>query len=230
MGLLAHRPKAVAFDVNETLFSLETMRPRLCALGLPPLALEWWFAVVLRDGFALAAAGDARPFRVLAGQALVEILEASGSTVPPGTVGTVLAGLSELAPHPDVEPGLSMLAGAGVPALALTNGSAGSVTGLLARAALGDLLPRVVSVEEVGLWKPRPEPYHYAAGQAGAPPEALALVASHPWDIHGAARAGLVTGWVNRGGRSFPAGLHVPHVQGQTLDAVVERLLALPDR
>lgn len=230
MECLAHRPKAIAFDVNETLFSIETMRPRLIALGLGPLALEWWFAVVLRDGFALAATGNPRPFEDLARQALAEILEASVIKVMPDRVNAVLAGLAELAPHSDVELGLSVLHKAGVPALALTNGSIGTVTSLFAKAGFAHLVDQVISVDQVGQWKPRPEPYWFAAEQAGIPVKALALVASHPWDINGAARAGLVTGWVNRGGKSYPNGMHAPHVQGSSLNEVIQRLLALPSR
>ena len=51
------RPQAVAFDVMGTLFPLDPLREPLVGLGLPPQALEIWFARTLRDGFALAAAG-----------------------------------------------------------------------------------------------------------------------------------------------------------------------------
>lgn len=47
--------KVVAFDVTGTTLSLESMRDSLVALGLPSTALELWFAMALRDAFALAA-------------------------------------------------------------------------------------------------------------------------------------------------------------------------------
>ncbi len=43
-GLTNHRPAVVAFDVIETLFSRESLRPRLGAIGLPAHSLEAWFA------------------------------------------------------------------------------------------------------------------------------------------------------------------------------------------
>lgn len=135
----------------------------------------------------------------------------------------------ELEPHPDVEPALSLLTERGIPAFTLTNGSATTVTALLDRAKLGRLVEAIISAEGVGTWKPRPEPYRYAPEKAGIAPHVLALVASHPWDIHGAARAGVVTGWVNRDARSFPASFCRPHVQDQNLVGVVEQLLALPE-
>ena len=47
------KPEVVAFDMIETVFSLEIMRERLVSLGLPASALEAWFAAGLRDAFAL---------------------------------------------------------------------------------------------------------------------------------------------------------------------------------
>ena len=56
------RPSAVAFDVIGPLFPLDPLREPLVGLGLPPQALEIWFARTLPDGFALGAAGAYRPF------------------------------------------------------------------------------------------------------------------------------------------------------------------------
>ena len=53
---MSPRPHVVAFDVIETLFSLEPLRARFEQAQLPPDALELWFAKTLRDGFALASA------------------------------------------------------------------------------------------------------------------------------------------------------------------------------
>lgn len=228
--MTTRRPWAVAFDVNETLFGLEPLRRRLSGLGLPDVGLEWWFAVTLREGFALAAAGDERPFPEVAAAALAEVLSARGLPVPDDAADRILSGFDELEPHPDVRPALQALADAGVPALCLTVGSSEVVRRLVDRAGVGPLVSRVLSARESGYWKPRPEPYRYAAAQAGVPAEALALVAVHPWDVHGAARAGLVSAWVNRAGRAFPAIFTAPAVDGPDLVAVVQALLALPER
>lgn len=230
MTLLAHRPHAVALDVNETLFDLSALRPRFEAIGLPEHALEWWFAVLLRDGLALAASGGSAPFPTLATQALEEVFSLVGRKASPDLFAELLAGFAELPPHPDVVPGLERLADAGIPAVALTNGSTEVTAGLVRRAGISSLVAHVFSVDTVGHWKPRPEPYQYAASRLGVQPPRLAMVAVHPWDLHGAASAGLVTGWVNRGGRAYPSAFVRPNVEERSLDGVVERLLRLPDR
>ncbi|KRF04032.1 hypothetical protein ASH00_15380 [Arthrobacter sp. Soil782] len=45
------------------------------------------------------------------------------------------------------------------------------------------------------------------------------LVAVHPWDIHGAHRAGLRTAWINRTGTSYPEYFATPDLEvGSLLD------------
>jgi 2-haloacid dehalogenase len=53
-------------------------------------------------------------------------------------------------------------------------------------------------------------------------------VAAHSWDVHGAVRAGLVGGLATRLEGAVPDVVTRPHVAAPRLDAVVERLLALP--
>ena len=66
MGATDRRPVVVAFDVIETLFSLESLRPRLGSVGLHAHAPETWFAQLLRDAFALDCVGKYLPFRDIA--------------------------------------------------------------------------------------------------------------------------------------------------------------------
>jgi 2-haloacid dehalogenase len=108
----------------------------------------------------------------------------------------------------------------------LTDGGADSTACLLASAGLDSLVDRVLSVDDAGAWKPAPARYRYAADAVGRPPEELALVAVHGWDIHGARRAGLVSGWIRRlEGNLAPT--FAPVVPGTELADVVDRLRAL---
>ncbi len=221
-----HRPRAVAFDVVETLFALDPVAAALDRVGAGPGALDGFFAGLLRDAFALGATGDARPFRAVADAAL----GSAHPTLAPDQRAEALDAFASLDPHPDVAPALFRVADAGLPTVALTNGSAQVTTALLERAGLDHLVARVISVDEVGVWKPRPEPYRFAADALDVGPGDLALVAVHAWDVHGAAAAGLRTGWVSREGADFPATFTPPDVQATDLVAAIDALLALPER
>ncbi len=58
-------------------------------------------------------------------------------------------------------------------------------------------------------------------------PEELALVAAHDWDIDGASRAGLTTGYVARQQPVYSPAMNQADVADQSLTAVVQGLLAL---
>lgn len=73
------RPTAIAFDVVETLFSLEALDAPLAAIGAPPGLRELWFTRLLRDGFALAAADSYVPFAQVADGALASVLPTATS-------------------------------------------------------------------------------------------------------------------------------------------------------
>ncbi|MBA3524151.1 MAG: HAD-IA family hydrolase [Geodermatophilaceae bacterium] len=217
------RPSVVAFDVNETLVSLEPIRERLVAAGETAAALELFFARTLQHCFALAAMGTWRPFREVA-QASLRL-----STALDGdAIDHVLAAFGELPPQPDVEPAFTRLADAGVRIIALTHGPASTATAMFERTGLGRYVERVVSSESVRAFKPTAAAYLYACALCEVPPARMALVAAHAWDCHGARRAGLSTGWVSRLEGVCPDLHPAADAQGVTLLEVVDGLLALP--
>lgn len=218
------RVDCVAFDVNETLFSLDRLGRAFAEVGLDPGLVPLWFARVLRDAFALTALGSYAPFGDLAAAALRGL---DPGRVTDEAVGRVMAAFRELEPHPDVEPALRLVQQAAVPAVTLTNGGSALVEDLLRRGGLSGLVDRCLSVEIVRRFKPAPEPYLHAATAMGVDPARLALVASHPWDCAGAEAAGLCAGWVNRTGEPWPAVFSSPAVTGGDLPTVVAQLLAL---
>lgn len=222
---MPERPRAVAFDVVETLFALEPVRTRLQGLGLDAAALEHWFAGFLRDAIALSASGTYTPFRPVAASTLAVFLSRHGVEPSEERVEGVLSGFRELDAHDDVRPALELLRDAGVPAVALSNGAAESTRRLLIREGLEPLVIRVFSVDEVGRWKPFPEPYLHAAAQLGLSPGELAMVAVHAWDVHGAKQAGLVTGWADRLEGRWNTAMVTPDVTGHSLVEVVRGLL-----
>ena len=219
------RPPVVVLDVNETLSDLTPMASRFADVGAPEHLAKLWFAGVLRDGFALAAAGTSRPFAqigsgllrtMLAGQPLQRTLDEA--------VDHVMSGFAGLPVHPDVPEGLRRLHAAGLRVITLSNGSADVADTLLSRAGVRDQLEALLSVEDAGVWKPARGAYEYAARRCEVEPHELLLVAVHPWDLDGAARAGLRTAWVDRSGGGYPDYLTAPDLTVTGLDDLAARL------
>ena len=222
---MTYRPAVVAFDVIETLMSLEPLRERLTGIGQPPHLLEAWYTRTLRDGLALSATGDYAPFTDVAESALRGL---TGYTISDEQVAEVMAGFGELPAFPDALPAMTTLTEAGVRVACLTNGSASLTSSFLDRAGLASLVDRVVSVSEVYRWKPSKLVYLYAAEVLDVPPQRMALVAAHDWDCHCAKRAGLAAGWVSRKAGGYGAPFEPPDVVGEDLTEVAAKLLALP--
>jgi 2-haloacid dehalogenase len=221
---VSRRPAVVAFDVIETLMSLEPLRARLTDIGQPPGLLEAWYTRTLRDGMALSATGDYVPFSEVAEAALRGLTH---YTVSDEQVAAVMAGWDELPAFPDAAPAVTRLTEAGLRVACLTNGSASLTSAFLNRAGLGSGVDRVISAQEVYRWKPAGVVYLYAASVLDVPTDRLALVAAHDWDCHGAKRAGLTTGWVSRKSGGFGAPFAAPDVAGEDLTEVAAKLLAL---
>lgn len=221
------RPRVVAFDIIETTFSLETLRPRLAARGIPGACLETWFARTLRDAFALAVTDIYAGFRDIAAATLAEVARDQGRKLDRAGLDAVLDGFGQLDPHPDAAEAFRILRSANVRVAALSNGAAETTQALLQRSDLSSLVERVISVADIGQWKPRRGLYLHAAEVLSVPPAKLALVATHAWDVHGAKCAGLLTGFVARG-QSFPSFMSAPDIIGQSLVEVAGRIAAMP--
>lgn len=212
------RPSLVVFDVNETLSDMSPLAVRFEEVGAPNLMAPTWFAELLRDGFALTVCGVAEPFARLAADSLRLKLESQDLDRDlDEAVEHVLSGFAGLALHPDVPEGLNALADLGVRLVTLSNGSAQVAETLLEHAGVRPLFERLLSVEEAGIWKPASGAYDYALAECGVDAEDAMLVAVHPWDINGAARAGLGTAWVNRAEGRYPAYFTAPDLSVTSL-------------
>ena len=215
-------PEVFAFDLLGTLFSLGSLDPLFAAAGGDAASAQRWFSRLQSDGFALTAAREYKPFREVAKASLLEVLPKAKASAR----DRILAGLSKLEVHPDAGPAMGRVVMNGRVAV-ISNASADITRKLLTRGGLDAFVETVVTPEKVDQWKPGSDPYAFAAAVQETELERVALVTVHPWDVLGGRNAGLVTGWCNREGETFPAPFGKPTVTGKTLLDVVEALFAL---
>ena len=217
------RPQVIAFDVIETLFSLEPLRRHFTDAGLPQGALETWFAAALRDMFALAASESYAPMKRLLEASLDELCAKQHCNLDKGAL---IKAMGQLPPHPDVTPGIRALKDAGYRMIAVSNGAKSTTKQLLEGAGLGSAVEKLISTDDVERAKPDPKVYLNAARVAEVEPEDLMLIASHPWDIHGARSAGLKAASLDRA-KPFPDVMKAPDLTGQSLTDLAEQLAKL---
>lgn len=201
----------IVFDVNETLSDMSPMGERFSEIGAPAELAPLWFTTLLRDGFALTASGDNGSFAAIGAESLRGLLTGMGLNRPLDVaVEHVMGAMAGLGVHQDVPDGIRALAAAGFRLVTLSNGSTQIAVKLFSDAGIRDEFQSLLSVEDAAAWKPARASYEYAAAVCEADPAGMLLVAVHPWDIHGAARAGLRTAWLNRAGGSYPGYFQAP--------------------
>ncbi len=213
--------RGVLIDVNETLLDLSGLQPAFASLGLPE-AGPLWFARTLRNGFALAASGDCRSFADVARATLVSL---DPARLKPRDAEVILDAFTRLTPHPDVAPGLRLLADAGLPVMTLTVGDAETVARIFDAHGLGDLVVGHLSAADFGRWKPAAAPYLAGCLALGLSPRDVVMVAAHSWDVHGAHRAGLRTAWITRLEQVRGDVFHPADIEGADLIAVAEHIV-----
>lgn len=100
--------------------------------------------------------------------------------------------------YPDVRTAVERLRGAGLVTAILSNGAPKMLAAAVGHAGLAALFDRVLSVEEVGVYKPHPEVYRLACERLGAAAEEIAFASSNGWDAWAASAFGMRAVWCNR--------------------------------
>jgi 2-haloacid dehalogenase len=93
---------------------------------------------------------------------------------------------------PEVPAVLKRLKQAGLQTAILSNGSPKMLDAVVKSANLVGLIDAVLSVEEVGVYKPHPKVYQLAAASA------IAFQSSNAWDAYAASAFGMQVVWCNR--------------------------------
>jgi 2-haloacid dehalogenase len=99
---------------------------------------------------------------------------------------------------PEVPRVLAQLKGAGLRTAILSNGTPHMLEAVVSNAKLGSLIDTILSVEEVGVYKPSPKVYQLAVDRLAVPASSIAFQSSNSWDAHAAAAFGMQVVWCNR--------------------------------
>ncbi|RMD48069.1 MAG: haloacid dehalogenase type II [Alphaproteobacteria bacterium] len=199
--------RVCAFDAYGTLFDVAAAARRAAAEpGHEKLAALWgelaeaWRLKQLQYSWLRAVAGDHVDFWRVTSDALDWALEATGLDGDPELRERLLALYWELEAYPEVPAMLAALREAGHATAILSNGAPAMLEGAVRSAGIGDLLDAVLSVEEVGVFKPHPRVYGLVPERFGCAPGEVLFVSANGWDAAYGAAFGFTTVWVNRSG------------------------------
>jgi 2-haloacid dehalogenase len=159
-----------------------------------------WRDKQLQYTWLRAAQGRHADFWQVTGDALDFALETLGLTEP-GLRDRLMSLYLTLDPFPEVSGVLARLKATGIRTAILSNGSPAMLDAAVKAAKLETLLDAVLSVEEVGVYKPHPRVYQLAVDRLGIPASAISFQSSNAWDAYAASAFGMQVVWCNRYGQ-----------------------------
>ncbi|MEA1902040.1 MAG: haloacid dehalogenase type II [Actinomycetota bacterium] len=219
-------PALLAFDVNETLLSLAPIKTRLEEVfGMGPPVGEW-FARMLHGSLVANHVDEYRSFGEIGVEALLTVASKRKIPLAVDDAQEIVSAMAGLPPHPDVKEAIERLSAAGFTMVTLTNGSTSAANAQVDNAGLRPFISRVISVEEVGRFKPAPEPYLHAADLMGVAVGEMMLVAAHDWDCAGAVHAGAQTAFVKRPGVAWSLPSPPPELVVEDIAGLADVLVA----
>jgi 2-haloacid dehalogenase len=156
------------------------------------------------------------PFWQITGDALDYAFDAHG--VSDGALrDDLLNAYMQLDCYAEVPEVLARLKDGGMRTAILSNGSPEMLASAVENSKLDDLLDAVLSVDELGIFKPHPSVYRLAAERLEVEARQVSFQSSNAWDAAAAATFGFRVAWVNRFGQAEERLPDRPDVQLRTL-------------
>lgn len=104
----------------------------------------------------------------------------------------------ELEAYPDVKPALEALRAKGLKTAILSNGNPTMLEAAVKSANIADILDGVLSIEDVGIYKPDPKVYQMVLDYFDITAAQVCFVSTNGWDASGGAHFGYRVAWMNR--------------------------------
>jgi 2-haloacid dehalogenase len=213
--------KACLFDAYGTLFDVSAAARALAAELGPhwqPLA-DTWRAKQLNYSWLRSLMGAHADFWQVTADALDYAMEDRGLN-DPGLRQRLLDLYFNLACYPEAPQMLRRLKEAGFVTGILSNGAPAMLEAACRSSGIAPLIDHLISVEDVGIYKPDPRIYRLAMERLVLPAGAIAFHSSNGWDIHAGKRAGFYAIWINRSGQPPERLPNPPDVTLRSLEEV----------
>jgi len=214
--------EACVFDAYGTLFDFNSA----AQAASDELGSDWqklseiWSQKQLQYTWLRGLAGRHADFWQVTGEALTYALSTLGLERP-GLHAHLLDLYLHLGCYADVPATLQQLRRRGMKLAILSNGTPAMLAAVVRNSSLDGVFDAVLSVEEVGVFKPHPAVYRLAPERLQLEPAAICFLSANAWDAHCAKASGLRVVWCNR---FVQAAERIP----ETPDAEIGDLSELP--
>jgi 2-haloacid dehalogenase len=191
--------RVCVFDAYGTLFdTASAVEPCAAALGGKMQRLvELWRDKQLQYTWLRTMQGRHADFWQVTGDALDFTLAALG-IADAELRERLMRGYLALDVYPDAAEALRRLRRSGMTTAILSNGTPAMLGAIVDRAGLAELCDPVLSIEEVGVFKPHAKVYQLACDRLGITAQSILFVSSNGWDAWAASAFGMRVVWCNR--------------------------------
>jgi 2-haloacid dehalogenase len=215
------RLEALVFDAYGTLYDVHSVMRRCetCFPGKGAALSQLWRAKQLEYTWQRSLMQRYAPFSVVTREALAYSCAALGLSLgenEPALMDEYL----HLAPFPEVRAALARLPGKKA---ILSNGSPDLLEPLVRNSRLH--FDAVLSVDELGIYKPAPHVYELAVQRLRIPKERIGFVSSNCWDALGAKSYGFTVYWINRNRAPVDKLGFAPDAEVQSLAELADEVL-----
>ncbi len=197
--------KVCAFDAYGTLFDLSSAArialkdyDKKTGGNYSRTVAENWRLKQLQYTWIRAITGEHADFWTITCESLDWSLEKSNLHNDTELRTRLLDLYRELEVYPEVPKVLAELHTLPIPAVILSNGSPQMLKSAVEASHIGKYLEDLLSVEEVGIFKPSPKVYELVLKRYNCLPEEVLFISSNGWDAAAAKGFGFLTAWANR--------------------------------
>jgi 2-haloacid dehalogenase len=215
------RLEALVFDAYGTLYDVHSVMRRCesCFPGKGAALSQLWRAKQLEYTWQRSLMQRYVPFSQVTREALAYSCAALGLELgehEPALMDEYL----HLTPFPEVRAALARLPGKKA---ILSNGSPDLLEPLVRNSRLH--FDAVLSVDELGIYKPAPQVYELAVQRLRLAKERIGFVSSNCWDALGAKSYGFTVYWINRSGAPVDKLGFAPDAEVRSLGELADEVL-----
>ncbi len=217
--------KSVFFDLNETLTNTELLGANFQKYFNNESVSKYWFTKLLHTSVIMGSMKTYKNFGELGKYTLDTVALEFDVNLSDEEKAIILSSFKALPPHRDVIQAMKILRENGISVIVVSNSSLEMIGLQLANAGIINFVDGYYSVDAVSRYKPFKEVYRYVADQESLKLEEVMMIACHDWDLFGAKKAGLKTGYIKRKKTTYNPFYEQPDLQSDSLIELATSLI-----
>lgn len=217
--------KTVFFDMNETLLNLGLLKEQFDMHFDDAYVLKYWFSKLLHSSTVMGVMEVYQNFGILTEVELENVFFENNKTLTEAIKGKILGAFKKLPAYNDVLPTLTLLKEHNIRIIAISNSSLAMMDEQLENAKIKHFFDAYYSVDMVQKYKPFSNVYLSVIEKEKINISETIMIATHDWDLFGAKKVGLTTGYIERKRKIFNPCYATPDFKATNLTELISQII-----